>query len=455
MLLGYNLAMALGVILGMPFIVPVGMLSQKRRKTVLRRMGFTAIPSCAARYRRRPIWVHALSVGEVMAAIPLIQAFKGRFSDRPVVLSVSTFSGFELAGQRVDGIQKPVFFFPFDGWPCVRSVLKRVDPAIVLILETDLWPNFIFSLQKRKIPLVLVNARISRKSYARYRQFQSVTRMLFGALSGVCAPTVEDARRLTRLGVLESRIQVTGNLKYEHSAVLATPLEAGTLKQALGFDASQKILVAGSTHKGEEEKIFQAFLRIRESIPDAGIVLAPRDPQQAGAVCRMAESLSLNAFLLSEPDGKRPKSPVCLVVDRLGVLANLYAAADMVFVGGSLVREGGHNPLEPAARGKPILFGPDMSDFASIADALLKAGAAVCVPDSESLAAGMLRLMKDPKTVEAMGLAAHRVASEGRGAVEKILRVVAAHLTGENGVSEDDSGVKMTGVASKPTEGRS
>lgn len=427
--MGYNLAMILGGTFGMPLILFGVMLFEKRRKTFFRRLGFMGLPRIVSG-GLRPVWVHALSVGEVMAAVPLIRALKGRLPDRPVVLSVSTFTGFQLATRRVKGIQKPVFFFPFDFIPSVENVVRRIDPAAVLILETDLWPNFIFRLKQRETPLILVNARISPKSYNRYRRFRFATRMLFDALSAVCAPTAEDARRLMDLGVSGSRIRVTGNLKYEQP-VPATSPEIGRWKTALGFNGDPRVLVAGSTHPGEEILLLRAFVKIRESFPKFRIVLAPRDPRRAEAVRRAAQAHGLKTVLLSESRKEPSKGVICIVVDRLGVLNRMYAAADMVFVGGSLVKEGGHNPLEPAAWGKPILFGPDMSDFAAIAGTLMEAGGAVRVKHPDLLADEMLRLMKAPETARAMGDAARRAARKGKGAAEKVAEMVANILPEE------------------------
>ncbi len=425
---GYNLAVALGAAFGLPFLFPLVLLSEKRRKTVFRRLGVTPVPA-RQRHTLRPIWVHALSVGEVMAAVPLVQALGSRFPESPVVVSVSTLGGFELATERMQGLSGPVFFFPFDFWPSVQRVVRRVDPALVLLLETDLWPNFIFSLKQRKIPLLLVNARVSERSYARYRRFQPASRMLFCGLSAVCAPTAEDARRFARLGVPERRIQVTGNLKFEAPMPsLMTPLKRKALREALGFSGDQPLMVAGSTHKGEEEMLLKAFLKVQRAFPETGIILAPRHPQRALDVHRTAELLGVRALLMGEQDKKRPERVPCLIVDRLGLLNRLYAVADMVFVGGSLVREGGHNPLEPAAWAKPLLFGPDMSDFASIARRLLEAGAAVQVHDPKSLEKAMVQLMKDTRRAASMGEKASRMVWEGKGALDRVLTVVAEHL---------------------------
>ncbi len=424
---GYNLAMNLGAILGMPLILPLALLSSKRRKTLIRRLGITTIPEKSAGMPR-PVWVHALSVGEVMAAVPLVRGLKERFPGRTILFSVTTLTGFELARRRIDGIQPPVFFFPFDWWPSVEAVVRRVAPAAVLVLETDLWPNFIYALQRKKVPLLLVNARISQRSFTRYQRFATVSRRLFSMISAVCAPTAADSRRFALLGVEQNRIQITGNLKHERGSPEAAPPEIGALKRALGFDPGQRLLVAGSTHKGEEESVLRAFLMIRKAFSEAGVILAPRDPRRAGAVCRLAESFGIPARLLSETKTPDATRKACLVVDRLGVMDRLYAAADVVFIGGSLVREGGHNPLEPGVWGKPVLFGPDMSDFASIAQTLLDVGAAVRIHDATSLAEKAIRILKDPQSAEAMGRSGLHVTEQGRGALEKILDVVEGFL---------------------------
>jgi len=425
----------------------------KTPENPLKRLGATRIPRTATR-APRPIWIHALSVGEVRTALPLVRGLKTRFPERPIVFSTSTWAGHLLAAQCLESIEKPAFFFPYDWRPSVRTVVNRVDPALVLILETDLWPNFMECLGGRNIPLILVNARISHRSYARYRRFQPWVRSLFGRISAVCAPTDGDARRFALLGVPRHRIRITGNLKYEYVGPEKTPLEMELLKKALGFGAHQKIVAAGSTHKGEETEILAAFLKIRERFPDARMLLAPRDPGRAAAVGRMVAASGVRTVLLSAHEKGGSTQPECLVVDRLGVLNRLYGASDMAFIGGSLVREGGHNPLEPAAWGKPILFGPDMSDFASIAETLMASGGAVRIQDRDSLADAVLDLMAHPEAAESMGRCALNVAMEGKGALEKILDVAAAYLIRSGNLSAKRVPVDTVSAGCVPFEER-
>ncbi|MCK4468766.1 MAG: hypothetical protein KAU60_10480, partial [Desulfobacterales bacterium] len=241
--------------------------------------------------------------------------------------------------------------------------------------------------------------------------------------SKICVQSLEDASRFSLLGIPRGRITITGNIKFDQQYDFADREELNKLRQSLLIKPSQKILLAGSTHYGEEAILLDAFSRLKKKYLDLILIIVPRNPDRARSVCRICKSAGLFAVTMSELEEKKPGQDV-IVVDRIGILKMLYAIADMAFVGGSLVRCGGHNPIEPAAFSKPIIFGPNMSDFADISDMLIRSGGAVVVQDAESIYRSLEMLITDSKSVESIGRSAFNVFCENKGAVEKTLRVV-------------------------------
>jgi 3-deoxy-D-manno-octulosonic-acid transferase len=424
----YNLLLTAFVLAGLPFLIPWVAADAKRRATVFNRLKTSpAIARIHALNRRgsRIIWIHALSVGEVLSSAALVKSLALSCKDHRLVFSVSTLTGFDIAQRKLAADVEALFFFPYDFWLSVKWMIHQVRPAVVVIVETDVWPNFLFELKKRQIPVFLANARLSDRSYQGYKRIAFFSRSIFAVFNKICAQSVLDAERFQAMGVPRSRIMVCGNIKFDNLCDLTSPQTQAAISAKLDPTSGRKTVVAGSTHPGEEELLLKAFCRWRQIAEHLLLIIAPRNPRRAAKVGRLCEQAGYRCTFL----GTGAKRPACsetdvLVVDQIGILRTLYQFAVIAFVGGSLVDCGGHNPLEPAACSKPVLFGPDMGDFKSISRLLLAAQGAFQVDDGDSLAAIGADLLLHPKKAELAGRRAFAVASASKGGVDKLVGAI-------------------------------
>ena len=412
MMLPYNLLYVLVAAVALPVALPAAILSEKFRKTALHRLGFGSFEKLG----KKPVWVHALSVGETLSAVPLVTELKARFPDTAVVFSVSTLTGWEIAKTKLEGTADALFYYPYDFVFSVKRVLNRVDPSVVVLVETDIWPNFLSEANARNIPVSLINARISERSFKGYRKFSFFTKPLFSVFSQVCCQTSEDARKFSELGVRADAVSVTGNLKFDQPEEIGEE-DVRALRNILKTGPDKKIIVAGSTHKGEEIIVRDVFLRLKTRHKNMLLILAPRDPNRAGRVGRLFQDAGMSPISFTEI--KNGIKTDIVIVDMIGVLKKLYAIADIAFVGGSLMDFGGHNPLEPAIFFKPVIFGPHMSDFKQISALLLQAGGAVRVHDPDTLFNALDEFLSDTEKCEKTGNNAFGVFHANKGAVEK------------------------------------
>lgn len=430
----YNIVMAILLLFGLPVVLPYLTLSAKRRPILLQRLGF--VPPRAVPHRRvkreNPIWVHALSVGEVLAAVPLIKALRHHYTDRSIVLSASTRTGHNIAQEKLESLVDAVFFFPYDLPFAVKRVVARIRPAMVIIVETDIWPNFLFDMKHRGVPVTLANAKLSRRSFSGYRRIAAFSKAVFSCFTALCCQSRDDAERFRRLGTPEDIISVTGNIKFDQSETPLSTSEIADLRRSLGLDRQQSVLMAGSTHDGEEEVIQQAFAMIKKKNSHLMLVVAPRNPDRAGSVGRIFSAAGFEVVTLSALDSRVSRAPAdVIVIDTLGMLKKLYALADVALVGGSLLQIrgiGGHNPLEPAAFAKPILFGPYMHNFGEIAAKLTGAGGAIQVTDANLLHVTVNDLLGDRDHAQRMGQNARRVFDANKGAVARTMAIVTGQL---------------------------
>ena len=374
------------------------------------------------------IWIHAVSVGEVLATGALIPALRDRYPDHPLWLSTTTQTGRAAAAglEGVDGL----FYFPFDLAPVVARVLDRVRPALFIMVDTELWPNLLRQCTQRGVKTALVNGRISNRSYPRYRVVRPFFRQVLADVDRCCAQTEESGRRLIDLGAPPNRVTVTGNLKFD---TLPLPdsrspwVRAGVLR-AFRIADGRTVVMAASTHAGEEAPVLQAFGRIRRGDPTALLVLAPRHPERCDEVMALAAGQGLDVVRRSDlPIDGEPRVAV-VVLDTVGELATLFQTATVVFLGGSLVSAGGHNVLEPAAWGKPVVFGPHMENFAEIATLFLANRAACQIRSADALETALSTLLGDPVQRAALGAAARALVVANRGATSRSLAVMAALL---------------------------
>ncbi|MGW8185740.1 MAG: 3-deoxy-D-manno-octulosonic acid transferase [Desulfobacterales bacterium] len=434
MIRAYNIAAAAALLLAFPFVLPYIVLSDKRRRVILQRLALVR-PSIRLRPEPpagKPIWVHALSVGEVFAGVPLVRALADRYARRPIVFSASTAGGYEMARQKLGDRVAAVFYFPYDLPMAVKRMAAWISPGVVIIIETDIWPNFLSEMQHREVPVILANAKLSNRSFAGYRRVAAFSTSLFAMLTKICCQTREDAARFRCLGVSGDRIEITGNIKFDQGEDPPETKETASLRAVLNPEPLRPVWVAGSTHDGEEEIIRRAFTMVKKEHPDLLLIVAPRDPSRAGAVVRLFEAAGFGTVAMSALSGSTPM-PLgrieVVVIDALGILKNLYASADVALVGGSLLPIrgiGGHNPLEPAAFGKPVQFGPNMQNFKEIERLLLEAGGAVQVTDARSIATSLGELLLNHDLANRMGLKAHAVFKTNKGGVENTLKAAAA-----------------------------
>jgi 3-deoxy-D-manno-octulosonic-acid transferase len=370
-------------------------------------------------------WIHAVSVGESAAAVPLVEGIRRRWPELGIVVSTITPTGARIVAERLAGTAVHRYF-PIDLPGPVRRALEAARPRFFIAIETELWPNFLRALARRGIPAMIANGRISDRSFRRYRWVRGLMRRVLTDVSVFAMQTEEDARRIIALGAPPSRVVVTGNLKSD-LVPEATGDDASAWRERLRLGAGARLWIAGSTHRGEEAVVLDAFLRARTGCPDLALLLAPRHPERAGEVEELIRGRGLAAARRSRlPADGAPGAVV--ILDTVGELAALYALAEVVFVGGSLVPVGGHNVLEPAMRGKPVLVGPHMSNFREGAELLQRSGGGLVVKDGPELLRELTRLLEDRDLARRMGEAARHAFAGRQGAVSATLDLVAAHL---------------------------
>jgi 3-deoxy-D-manno-octulosonic-acid transferase len=435
----YSLITALGAILLTPYVLLSNVRRRKYLPNLSERLGLKFPPELAASGgpASRAIWLHAVSVGEVLAAVPFARCLKQRFPAWRLVISTTTAAGQRLARERMN-FSDAVFYFPFDWQGPVRRAFQAVRPGVIVILETEIWPNLLRHARKTGIPVIFVNGRLSDRSL---RGFSRAVRASGGVLGGFLRQMLndaalylvqsrQDAARLLALGAAAERVIVTGSMKYD----LAAPGPSAFvdwLQAELNRSQRGPVVVAGSVIAGEETPVLEAFGSMQQKWPQALLILAPRKPERFAAACDMVSRAGWRPIRRStiSPDGlsagflgnaaQADKS--VLLLDTIGELAAVYAVADVVFVGGSLEPAGGHNPLEPASFAKVPVFGRSMDNFREIAGTLLEAGAAIQVDSAAQLSAAWAGLLENAARREQMGLAAREIVERNRGATAATL----------------------------------
>ena len=382
---------------------------------------------------RHVIWMHAVSVGEVNVCTHLIRALEPRMPNVKIVVSTTTTTGMgELRRKLPSRISR--IYYPLD-WPkYVVRALSAIGPEAVVLVEAEIWPNFIWRLRKRGIPLFLVNARLSERSYRGYRRCGFFFRPVFAAFTGVGAQHEADAAKLRELGCRPEAIQVVGNLKFDAVALEERYyLDVPALLRQVGVKPEARILVAGSTHAGEEAILAELYLRLRQRFPDLFLVIVPRHFERGKQVGRELAARGLKFIYRSEITAKVQFSPGeigCLLVNTTGELKRFYEHATVIFVGKSLTVEGGQNPIEPGALGKAMIFGPNMQNFAPIAKSFVERHGAVQVKDAVELETVLAELLADESRRNELGRNAHKVVRENQGAVERTVDMIVHHLQG-------------------------
>ncbi len=379
------------------------------------------------------IWIHAVSVGEVLTARPLISDLKRRYPDLRMFLSTTTLAGQQLARRSVQDVDA-VFYFPFDLGVFVRRTLDLVRPRLFIMMETEIWPNLLRECRVRGVKTAVVNGRLSARSFPRYKIVRGFMRRVLDHVDRFLVQSEESARRLIDLGADPARVVVTGSLKFDSLEAPSAALQTRARDRVLRYfrvPAARPVIVAGSTMKGEESSVLRAFRRLRASAPNALLVMAPRNPERFGEVEVLARSEGWKVSRRSDlAIDSEPRVDI-VILDTIGELATVYQIGTVVFVGGSLVATGGHNILEPAVFGKPIVFGPHMENFAEIADAFVTNGAGVQLATEQQLDEALQSLLSDPVRRARLGAAARALVEANRGAKEKSVTVLADLLPRE------------------------
>ncbi len=422
MYLLYSIVTLLVLVVASPYFVYQALRHRKYLGSLGQRLGY--LPVSFNLDGEPSIWVHAVSVGEVLAARPLLAEFRTRYPRLRVFLSTTTRTGQELARRQLGDVDG-VFYFPFDWAFTVRRTLDLVKPRIFVMMETEIWPNMLRECRRRGVKTILVNGRISHRSYTRYRLLGPFFARVLRHIDRFCVQGEESARRLIKLGADPARVIVTGSVKFD--AIGGSPTPGRGPERVLRFfrvAPARPVFVAGSTLRGEEEWVLRAFNRVRATTPNALLIVAARHPERFAEVERLCRQEGLATVRRSELAIDTEPRADAVVLDTIGELAQLYQVATVVFVGGSLVPAGGHNILEPAFYGKPIIFGPHMENFGEIAQTFLANGAAVQLRSGWEFEEALLSLMGDPVRRARLGAAARALIETNRGAKDRTLAVL-------------------------------
>jgi 3-deoxy-D-manno-octulosonic-acid transferase len=421
MLIPYNVLQ----VVALPCLGPLALVyflsRSKYRNHLPDRLG--RLPDLSPLKGRSPkIWVHALSVGEVNAASILVTAISQRWPRAGIVCSATTATGLTSLKKQLSDITHVITTAPFDVLPIVKRVIKGISPDCFILVETDVWPNWLWSMRKSGISTILVNGSISSRSAERLSRLLPIRDILYGSFDLIAMQSSYDKERLLRLGLKPDRVIVVGNLKYDLKIPPNDKTERALLRETMGLSPQELIWVAGSTHPGEDNLVLGVHKQLKHLFPELQLILAPRNPRRGAELESMAIKMGLKVTRRSE--NKKSDNLDVIILDTLGELLKCYSISDIAFVGGTLVNVGGHNLLEPAAYGIPVLFGPYIESVRAIAEDLLACGGGKLVNAKEELEKVLNALLNDPFERKNMGAKAKGLLQKNQGTVEKYLDII-------------------------------
>lgn len=425
----YNILLFVAAFFILPYYVFKMLLTGKNRKSFGQRFGFIKPDRINAMVGAPRIWIHAVSVGEVTAAAPIIAKLRIRLPSACIILSTVTETGHEMAGKIIPDASAMIYF-PLDIPFVIRKVLDLVKPDLFTMIETELWPNFIQSCVKRGVKVVLVNGRISPNAFKRYKATRFFWGPVLRKIDEIAVISAADAEHYTALGAAATSIHIFGNAKYDSFAAKASPDIQKAISEKLNLEAGTKVLVAGSTHEGEEEVILTVYNKLLKMDPDFKLIMIPRHIERAQAVITLAKKEGFkNIITMSEINkGKMRNDEGVIIVDVIGELFKIYSLATVAYCGGSLVPKGGQNILEPAAWGKVVFFGPHMEDFQNEKALMEASGAGITVQNGEDLFEKMQKLLKDPEKLAKTGEEGRQVVVANVGASQKYADLIIRNL---------------------------
>lgn len=417
----YNILQLVFLPVFLPFIILFVLFSPKYRDRTPSRLGIglgRKISNSGPASPSKTIWLHALSVGEVTSAVPLVTGLRNRYPNSRIIVSVTTRTGKGVADNLLKSVADHVIDGPFDVLPVVAHFVKHIHPDLFILVETDLWPNTLLFLKNKNIPTILVNGRISQESIAGYKRLHFFFNPMFQSFSYLCLQTKHDRDNMQAIGLPPEKLKTLGNLKFDTIAGQAN----SSFSSAIGLLPEDRIIfICGSTHPGEEKILIDSYARVRKTYPELFLVIAPRDTNRSSEIRSIAEKYHLRVSLRTELS---PTSTDMFILDTIGELIHFYALCDIGFVGGSLVNKGGHNPIEPATMGLPVIFGQNMQDFSEIAEALISSGGATKVSDGHELAEILFKLLSSPELRKRQGLAAQQCVESQRGVIHRHLELI-------------------------------
>jgi 3-deoxy-D-manno-octulosonic-acid transferase len=417
----YNLILTVAFVFVLPFTPFIGFLGSRYRDGFIQRLGFYPRTILCSLASVRPVWIHAASVGEVRSAEPLVHELKARAPHRKILISTFTSTGHRIA-QQIGDVDAAIFL-PLDLFWIVRRALISFRPSALMIIETEIWPNLLREAFRQGVPTLLLSGRLSAKAFSRYSFFRPFFRVVLNHFTVLGMQWAEDAARMEELGASEKKISVVGSLKFAFEKT-----QKRRESPALAGSQDKPLLVVGSSHRGEEEILLQAFAAARSRFPKLSMVLAPRHPERFAEVEKLLIGSPFGFQRRSQANGGQLFEKDILLLDTVGELADFFAVADIAFVGGSLIDAGGHNILEPARYHKPILFGPNMSNFQSVAEQMKQNGAAIEVGDANDLAQALVSLLDDTNRRRRMGEMASQIVGANSQALTQNLRLAERYL---------------------------
>lgn len=429
MLFIYNILLWVAAVVLIPWYGVKMMRTGKYRRGFAQRLGYLPPAAIAGLTGSPRLWFHAVSVGEVTVAAPIIAELRKRLPTAAIVLSTTTETGREMARRIVPGADT-LIYYPLDISGAVRRAVSAVRPDVFVLTETELWPNFIRYCRRRRVAVVMVNGRLSPRSFGRYRLTRFFWQPLLDDFAAVGVISGLDGERFRKIGAPPDRLTICGNAKYDSLAAKTSPALLAETQARLHLDGDDPVLVAGSTHEGEEMLMIGVYQKLLSTYPTCKLIIVPRHVERAASVVALIRAAGLEDIItLAEINGGRKRgNERVVVVDVIGELFKIYSLATVVYCGGSLVPKGGQNIMEPAAWGKVVFYGPHMDDFREERALLEEAGAGITVHDGEELLAGILNQMADREAMARRGEAGRRVVVANSGAAERYADMISRCL---------------------------
>jgi 3-deoxy-D-manno-octulosonic-acid transferase len=424
----YNILLSITSILLSPLILFALLREEKYRMGLSQKLGFLPPHLLLKLSGSRPVWIHAVSVGEVTSTIPLIQEIKKRYPSQKIILSTVTVTGNYTATIRVREVDA-VIYFPLDYPFIVKRVIRQIKPKLFIILETELWPNILRELKRNNIPSVVVSGRISNRSYHKYRWGRFFFTKVLDNIHLFCMQTEVDSKRIINIGADKDRVTTVGNLKFDQCVPTITTEEKENLYNMLSLKEGQTIFIAGSTHKGEENIVLEVFKNLKKTYEDLILILAPRHPERFDEVADLLSHQKLRSIKKTKIKvAQKSNHHDIILLDTIGELSKLYSIGTIIFVGGSLVSTGGHNVLEPVAYKKAVIFGPHMDNFSEISRCLRESGGGFQVNNQEEFLSQTKMLLQNDVDRDKLGEKAFEVIAHNQGAINKSMEAIKRFL---------------------------